>query len=309
MRPRLPRPRALLLAAAAAILAACRDRQLAPQTAFDGAAAYALVKTQLDFGARVPGTPAHVRAGDWLEAQLRATADTVVVQRWTHVTVKGDTLPLRNILARYHPELTDRVLYVSHWDSRPTSDEATNPQQKALPVPGADDGASSTALLIGVGQALKKTPPNVGVDLLFVDGEDYGDFTENKDVLLGSRYFAANPPAPGYQPLFGVLWDMIGDRDLRIPREENSVRAAPEVVDRVWGVAEELGYGSVFVPEVGAYPVTDDHIPLIEKGMHVIDVIDLDYPYHHTPDDTLDKVSQRSLQIVGDVAVKLVTGG
>lgn len=304
-----------LLAAGALGLAGCRDaRETTPKTAFSGAAAYGLVRTQLEFGARVPGTEAHRRAGDWIVAQMRPLADTVVVQRWSHVTARGDTLALRNVLARFRPERTERVLYITHWDSRPTSDEAADPRQRHLPVPGANDGASGVALLIALGQALRAAPPGVGVDLLFVDGEDYGDFGANQDVLIGSTYFAEHLPSAGYAPLYGVLWDMIGDRDLRIAQELNSVRAAPEVVQRVWAVAESLGYGDVFVPETGQ-AVTDDHVPLIQKGLRVIDVIDLDYAsglgvsYHHTPDDTLDKVSAASLQIVGDVALQLLLGG
>jgi Zn-dependent M28 family amino/carboxypeptidase len=174
-----------------------------------------------------------------------------------------------------------------------------------MPVPGANDGASGVALFIALGDVLKKTPPSVGVDLLFVDGEDYGDFSKNQDVLLGSTYFASNLPSPGYRPLFGVLWDMIGDRDLEIYQEGNSIQQAPEVVKRVWDQAADLGYGRYFIPQY-RYTVTDDHIPLLKAGLRVIDVIDFQYPPHHTPQDTFDKVSSESLQIAGDVATALV---
>lgn len=297
-------------------LGACQQSESATAgTPFDGEAARGYVKTQLDFGARVPGTEAHRKTGDWIADQMRQRADTVIEQRWNHVTAKGDTLPLRNIFARYRPEATTRVLYVTHWDSRPVSDQADDPAKRALPVPGANDGASGVGLFIALGDILKRTPPTVGVDLLFVDGEDYGTFTPDVDVLLGSTYFAANLPA-GYQPIFGVLWDMIGDADLEIPQEGYSVERAPEVVSRVWETAAKLGYQRYFPPRVGM-SITDDHIPLLDKGLRVIDVIDIDYlgapggskpNYHHTPDDTLDKVSARSLKIVGDVAYSLILG-
>ena len=306
----LARTLLLLATCAAAPLLGCRERDaVAAQTAFDGAAAHGYVKAQLDFGPRVPGTAGHRRTGDWIVEQMRRSADTVIEQRWTHVSAAGDTLPLRNIIARFRPEAAERVLYLTHWDTRPVSESAADARRRSLPVPGANDGASGVALFVALADALKQTPPSVGLDLLFVDGEDYGDFGPPLgDVLLGSTYFAEHLPSPGYRPLYGVLWDMIGDRDLRIAQEGNSLSAAPEVVQRVWGVADELGYSSVFVPETGEY-ITDDHIPLIKKGLLVIDVIDLDYPHHHTPDDTLDKVSPRSLQVVGDVALRLVTGG
>ena len=305
-----------LLACALLLLGACERSSGAPTTPFDGETARGYVKTQLDFGARVPGTEAARRTGDWIVAQMRARADTVIEQRWNHVTAKGDTLPLRNIFARFRPQASTRILYVTHWDSRPVSDQAEDPAKRSLPVPGANDGASGVGLFIALGDVLKKTPPTVGVDLLFVDGEDYGTFgPPDVDVLLGSTYFAAHMP-DGYQPIFGVLFDMIGDADLSIPQESNSVKRAPEVVSRVWDTAAKLGYQRYFPPSLG-YEVTDDHIPLLDKGLRVIDVIDLDYlgppgsgkpNYHHTPEDTLDKVSAQSLKIVGDVAYALITG-
>jgi glutaminyl-peptide cyclotransferase len=305
-----------LLACVLLLLGACERSASTATTPFDGEIARGYVKTQLDFGARVPGTEAARKTGDWIVAQMRARADTVIEQRWNHVTAKGDTLPLRNIFARFRPQASTRILYVTHWDSRPVSDQAEDPAKRSLPVPGANDGASGVGLFIALGDVLKKTPPTVGVDLLFVDGEDYGTFgPPDVDVLLGSTYFAAHMPA-GYQPIFGVLFDMIGDADLSIPQESNSVSRAPEVVSRVWDTAAKLGYQRYFPPTVG-YAVTDDHIPLLDKGLRVIDVIDLDYlgppgsgkpNYHHTPEDTLDKVSAQSLKVVGDVAYALITG-
>jgi hypothetical protein len=294
-------------------VAACGGEK-GPRTQFSGDAALGYVKTQLDFGPRIPGSEAHVKTGDWIVAQMRERADTVIEQKWTHVTMSGDTLPMRNILARYKPEATERVLYVTHWDTRPISDGATDSAQRAMPVPGANDGASGVALFVALGDALRQTPPNVGLDLLFVDGEDFGEFpkdgnlTDFKDVLIGSRYFAEHLPEPGYMPLYGILWDMIGDGDLQIFQEGNSLRRAPEVVNLVWHKADsDLGYSRYFIPQPGLFMI-DDHIPLLDAGLHVIDVGDFDYPYHHTPEDTFDKVSAASLQIVGDVALSLVGG-
>ncbi len=276
-------------------------------TGFDGNAAYNYAKAQVDFGPRVPGTPAARQAGDWIIRQMRARADTVIVQNFTHTTADGKKLPLRNILARFRPELTERVLYLTHWDSRPISESAATEAEKKLPVPGANDGASGVGMFVALADVLKKTKPNVGVDLLFTDGEDYGQFGPPEiDVLIGSKYFAAHPPSPGYKPLYGVLWDMIGDKDLRIPYEMNSFQQAPEVVSRVWQTAADMGYGDVFVQESGG-EIIDDHIPLLKSGMRVIDVIDLTYPPHHTPHDTMDKISAKSLATVGDVATALVT--
>jgi glutaminyl-peptide cyclotransferase len=283
------------------ICAAC-DR---PKTDFDAETALGYVRAQLEFGPRIPGSLGHRRTGEWIATTMRERADTVIEQRWTHVTASGDSLPMRNIFARIRPDLPDRVLFVAHWDTRPISDQDPNPARRALPVPGANDGGSGVALLIAIADALRKTPPTIGVDLLFVDGEDYGDFGKNEDVLIGSRYFAKNLPSPDYRPLFGVLWDMIADANLRIAQEGISVARAPEVVARVWNQAADLGYSEFFIPR-NEGPITDDHLPLLDAGLRVIDVIDFDYPPHHTPDDTIDKLSAKSFQIVGDVALSLV---
>ena len=278
-----------------------------PSTGFDGNAAYNYAKAQFDFGPRVPGTLAAKAGGDWIISQMRSRADTVIVQNFTHTTADGKKLPLRNIFARFRPELTERVLYVTHWDSRPIAESAATEIERKMPTPGANDGASGVGMFVALADLLKKTKPIVGVDLLFTDAEDYGEFGPPEvDVLIGAKYFAANPPSPGYKPLYGVLWDMIGDKDLRIPYEMFSFQQAPEVVSRVWQTAADMGYGDIFVQESGG-EINDDHIPLLKAGMRVIDVIDLTYPPHHTPQDTMDKISARSLAIVGDVAAALVT--
>jgi hypothetical protein len=272
---------------------------------FAGQRAFGYLEQQMQFGPRIPGTAAHERAGDWILQRLRATADTVIVQSITHVTRQGQTLHLRNFLARFRPAAAERVLFLAHWDTRPHADQSANLGQQRLPVPGANDGASGVAVLLGVADALKAKAPAAGVDLLFADGEDYGDFaTDTNDVLIGSRYFAAHLP-PGYQPLFAVLFDMVADKDQQFYYEGNSQAFAPEVVDRVWHVAGELGYGRTFIPGV-KHTLTDDHVALQKAGIHAIDVVDFDYPYWHTTEDTIDKVSAASLQVVGDVAVALV---
>ena len=279
----------------------------AAATGFIGAAAYDYAKAQVDFGPRVPATLAAKKAGDWIISMMRARADTVIVQSFTHTTADGKKLPLRNILARFRPERKERVLYLTHWDSRPVSESAITEAERKMPVPGANDGASGVGMFVALGDVLKKTKPTVGVDLLFTDGEDYGQFGPPQvDVLIGAKYFATHLPSPDYKPLYGVLWDMIGDRDLRIPYEMISFQQAPEVVSRVWQTASDLGYANIFVQESGG-EVIDDHVPLLNAGLRVIDVIDLTYPPHHTPQDTMDKISAKSLKIVGDVATALLT--
>jgi glutaminyl-peptide cyclotransferase len=294
------------------------------QTPFSGDSAYAYAAAQVAFGPRYPGSPGHKAAGDWIVAQMRSRADSVEVQEWTHTTQDGKKLPMRNILARFRPAATQRVLYITHWDTRPTADNDRNLGAQQRPIVGANDGASGVGLFVALADAFTKTPPTVGVDLLFVDGEDWGAFedisdsTKNKDVIIGSQYFVRTMPAT-YKPIFGVVWDMIGDKALNIKQEGHSLTGAPEVVSRVWATAKELGYGKQFLDE-STTPITDDHVPFIRKGLRVIDVVDIDYcsdsttycagspaNLHHTHGDTMEHVSARSLQIIGDIALTLVT--
>ncbi|HEU4754724.1 MAG TPA: M28 family peptidase, partial [Armatimonadota bacterium] len=172
--------RCLLLALP--LLAACSDEQggaspaaEAPShPAFDADRAHELLKQQVEFGPRIPGTPGHQRQLEWMTEYFRARADTVVVQPFDWTLSTGDTLHLTNLFVRFRPELKDRVLLVTHWDTRPKANEATDPADREKPVPGANDGASGTAVLMQLADVLHRNPPPIGVDLLFVDGEDYG---------------------------------------------------------------------------------------------------------------------------------------
>lgn len=318
-----------LLCCAVVALTGCdkvKERFSGPKTAFDGNAALAYTKAHLEFGPRTPGTPAHDKAAEWIAAEMRKRTDSVTVQKWTQTTKNGTKLELQNIIARFNPGAKQRVLYLTHWDTRPIADEDPNFGNRARPIIGAVDGASGVGLFLALADVFKKTPPSVGVDLLLTDGEDWGEFDADSsgkvwpDALFGSQYFAAHPPSPDYNPMFGVLFDMVGATDLHLWQEPNSIQRAPEVVGRVWRTAQDLGYGSYFRDAPGV-PITDDHVPLLNRGWHVIDLVNWPFGvvpanagpdaqpepnYHHTMQDTFDKVSAKSLQIVGDVAVTLV---
>lgn len=293
------------------LLSACSGST--PPREFNGQAALTYLQTQVAFGPRIPGTPAHERMANWLDSLFRAKADTVIVQSWTHTTASGQALPLRNLIARFNPGAPRRVLFMAHWDTRPHADK--DPRNPTQPVPGANDGASGVAVLLGMADALKARAPSIGVDLLCEDGEDYGDFEKQKDdVLIGARYFAHHLPS-GPTPMFAVLLDMVGDRDLQIKEEGQSLLAAPEVVDLVWHQARALGYAQYFIPTPGE-TLTDDHVELHKVGIRAIDVVDFQYgpavagraggAWWHTTEDTIDKVSGQSLQVVGDVMMAVI---
>jgi Zn-dependent M28 family amino/carboxypeptidase len=309
---------ALLLFAA---LAACGDEpadQASPlpllatgRPVFDANAAHGLLHEQVAFGPRVPGRAGHRAQLAWMLERLAPLADTVVTDVFTHThSTSGETLPLTNVMARFRPDAARRVLFLAHWDTRPTSDAARTPEARALPVPGANDGASGVAVLMQVAAHLAAEPPPIGVDLLFVDGEDYGPTGD--DMYLGAKRFAVWWPRDRW-PEYGVLLDMVGDADPRFPVEGYSAEYAPHVVQRVWGVASRLGYGRYFPLDIGL-ALGDDHVPLNEAGIPTIDVIDFEYgpgnAYWHTPDDLPERTSATTLGIVGEVVLELIfTGG
>jgi hypothetical protein len=276
---------------------------------FDGEAALALVRVQVAFGPRVPGTRGHASQLAWMVERLDTLAPEVSVDTFTHVTASGDSLTLYNVLARFLPDATRRVLLLAHWDTRPRSDAAADSATREVPVPGANDGASGTAVLLGLAGLFAEVPPPLGVDLLFVDGEDYGPSLE--DMLLGARRYASRLGDEG-RPLYGLLLDMVGDADPSFPPEELSAQLAEVVVRKVWRAAERLGYRDYFPSAVGRR-LMDDHVPLIEAGLPTANLVDFDYgpgnSYWHTPEDTPERLSAGTLGMIGEVVAELVYSG
>jgi hypothetical protein len=307
--------RLLLLLGLAVSFAACRDAggsngnaAIVNAPKFSADSAYAFLKKQVEFGPRVAGTPGHAQQLEWMTGLLRSWADTVELQPFTH-DAEGTRLDMTNVFARVRPTASDRVLLVAHWDTRPRADGESDPGRRTMPIPGANDGASGTAVLLELARVLSLQDPPIGVDLLFVDGEDYGPFGD--DMYLGAKHFAANLPA-GYKPLYGIVVDMVGDENPVYQIEGNSESSAPEIVQRVWRLAEQLGHGGVFQNRSGI-TVEDDHVPLNRAGIRTIDIIDFDYgpgnSYWHTLEDDVDNTSPRGLGIVGDVLVALIYRG
>lgn len=305
--------------ASAAAMAACGDtgggaRQTGPRVerpAFQADRAFAHVRTQLSFGPRVPGSEGHSRQLSWMIESLATRGAQVVIDRFDYTTSGGEVLPLTNVLARFNPEAERRLLLLTHWDTRPTSDQAPDPSDYDTPVPGANDGASGTAVLLELSALFHEQAPTVGVDLLFVDGEDYGP--ETVDMFIGSNRFAETQSKDW---AYAVLIDMVGDADPEFPIEGYSAEYAPAIAQRVWAIAGELGYARYFPERVGPR-VLDDHVPLNEAGIQTIDIIDFVYgpdtkpggQYWHTPLDTIDNVSAFTLGMVGEVLAEVVYRG
>jgi Zn-dependent M28 family amino/carboxypeptidase len=251
---------------------------------FDGQRAYTDVETQVAFGPRVPGSDGHAKIREWMREELVEAGWQVEVQ-------KSEALghPIQNIVAKRSDE-PPQIIIGAHYDSRIFADHDPDPSQRTNYVPGANDGASGVAVLLELARTLPKdTPP---IWLIFFDAEDNGDI-EGWDWILGSGEFVRNN---SIQPRAAIVVDMIGDADLNIYKERNS---NPALTDEIWAIAKNLGYENKFIPQY-KYSMLDDHTPFLQAGMPAIDIIDFDYPYWHTTQDTPDKVSAESLQAVGE---------
>jgi hypothetical protein len=281
---------AVLLAAAAAAAAPVIPR-------VDGQAAMRLLRAQCDFGPRVPGTTAHAKTRDWLAAALRTHADEVRLQSFA-LRDGSRVVPMTNILARFGAAQRAGVLLCAHWDTRPFADRESDPERARQPILGANDGASGVAVLLEIARHLKAVPPPVPVAIALFDGEDWGKTEET--MFLGSREYAREPWP--WKPRYAILLDMVGDADLELPMEPFSWESAPEVVAAVWATAREAGVRE-FVPRFGVR-IMDDHVILSRAGIPALDIIDFDYPYWHTLEDTPDKCSADSLRKVGDVVLR-----
>ena len=263
---------------------------------FNADRAFSYLQKQCEFGPRNPGTLAHKKARDYLLNELKGLADEVVQQPFT---AKG--IAMTNILARFSAGNGSPILLCAHWDTRPFADKDPNPKNRQQPILGANDGASGVAVLLELAHSFKQNPPPSEVIVALFDGEDYG--RELGDMFLGSTYFSLH--REGWDANFGILLDMVGDKNLRIPMERYSWQTSPDLMGALWNRAIDLGLGEFFPKKIGA-AVMDDHIPLIRSGLPTINLIDFDYPYWHTIDDTIDKCDADSLEIVGRLLLDLL---
>lgn len=269
---------------------------------FNAKRAFAYLKRQCEFGPRVPGTTIHQETGKYLFKELEKYADEVVSQPF-EFQHQDRTIKMNNILARFGGDSGGKILLAAHWDTRPFADRDPDPANRNTPILGANDGASGVAVLLEIARVLESKPPPIQVIIVLFDGEDYGRTVST--MFLGSTHFAKN--MDGWEADFGILLDMVGDRRLELPMEGYSWNAARDLTEAIWRRANELGLPA-FQYRLGP-AIMDDHLPLIQAGLPTIDIIDFDYPYWHTAEDTPDKCSAESLDIVGRLVLDIIYSG
>ncbi len=268
---------------------------------FNSDNAWAHMEAQVGFGFRVPGTQAHKRCRNYLLAELKKYCDEAELQEFTALLAPGE-ITIWNIYGRINPVAERRVLLMAHWDTRPTADKNPNGKRNQ-PIEGANDGASGVSILLELARVFAEHQPAVGVDILLTDGEDYGPGLGQ--MFLGAEYFAKNMSQAQMNSYnYAILLDMVGDASLDIHPERNSESCAPQVYASALAISEALGY-NVF-KESGNYLIYDDHLTFIERGVKIYDIIDFNYEYWHTTEDTLDKCSPASLEAVGRTVENMI---
>lgn len=294
---------------------------------FNADSAYAFVKAQCDFGPRAMNTDGHERCAQWIVSKFQQYQCKVTTQKAQLRGYDGTMLNATNIIAQYRPELTTRILLCAHWDSRPWADNDPDSANWRKPILAANDAASGVAVMMEIARLLN-TPsapntqqplPNIGVDFVCFDAEDWGVpmWYTGEDPgdtwALGAQYWSKNLPQ-GYEARYGILLDMVGGQGARFYQEEFSKEFAPEIVKKVWRAARQVGYGSYF-PKKDGGRITDDHLPVNQyANIPTIDII----PYYpdcpqssfgptwHTLADDVEHIAPATLKAVGQTVIQTI---
>jgi len=286
---------------------------------FNADSAYQFIQKQVDFGPRVPGSSAWEKCALFLSETLKRFDAEVIVQEGSARAWNGTILPIKNIIGSWQPENKKRVMLCSHWDSRPYADWDPVLSNHRKPIDGANDGASGVGVLLEIARLIAIEQPNVGIDIIFFDTEDYGEPKDDQSKLkddnwgLGSQYWAKNPHKKGYYARMGILLDMVGAEDAVFYHEGYSLQYASHVVKKVWEAAQKIGYGKYFSNEQSNH-ITDDHYYVnLHMGLPTIDIIHQDktsstgfFKYWHTTEDTMDKISTETLKAVGQTVLYVI---
>lgn len=290
------------------------ESEVSADVTFDADSAYAYVARQVEFGPRVPGSGASAACADWLVGKLREFGARDISQQRARIKAyNGDILDIQNISASINPDAAKRVLLLAHWDSRPWADHDPDPAMRDKPIDGANDGASGVGVILEIVRQLQAKAPQIGVDVLFVDAEDYGrregdgEDREGEDSwALGTQHWVANPTLPLESIDHAVLLDMVGGKNAVFPREYFSQQGAGDVVDQLWRAGARAGHSSRFINDLGG-AIIDDHVYLLRAGVPAIDIIETVNPATgsfnptwHTHADNIGNIDRQSLRAVGE---------
>lgn len=281
---------------------------------FEADSALAFTKAQVDFGPRIPSTKAHAACADYITNKLKSYGAEVFIQKGKVSTFDGKSHELKNIIATFQPDKTKRVLITAHWDTRPFSDQDPDESMRNKSFEGANDGASGVAVIIELARLLQQQQPEVGVDFILWDIEDYGkssDSTPNESTwCLGSQYWVKNPPVKGYNPMYAINLDMVGGSNAQFTQDAVSRKYAPEILTKVWKIADEIGYGNYFI-NIPSGNIIDDHFWINQANIKAIDIIHFSdnsgfYNNWHTQLDNLNNIDKNTLKAVGQTVLETI---
>ena len=289
---------------------------------FNADSAYTFIEKQVDFGPRIPNSESHKATGEWLEAKFKSYGAKVYLQEFEEYTYDGVKVELKNIVASFNPEKTKRLLLAAHWDTRPFADKDT--ENKDAKLDGANDGGSGVGVLVEIARIISsERNPEVGIDIILFDGEDWGDagedygrMTGDKDSwwCLGSQHWSKNTHIPNYTAYYGILLDMVGAENATFYYDGVSRENAGRVLNQVWETAHALGHEKFFRMENALdNGLIDDHV-YVNKDARIpmIDIMDYRksqnsfFPAHHTTQDNMEGISKATLKAVGETLLTVI---
>lgn len=286
---------------------------------FNSDSAYLYIEKQVAFGPRVPNTNSHANCAQFLHTKLKQYADTAIVQSFKTRAYNNEVLNGKNLIGVFNPASGNRILLCAHWDTRPYADYDLDPDNQLIPIDGANDGGSGVGVLLEIARQIYISKPEIGVDIIFFDVEDYGPPQElqmhgSNFWGLGSQYWSNNTHDPDYIARYGILLDMVGATDATFLMEGHSMLYASGILKKVWTVGNRLGYTNYFLFESAGY-IDDDHKYVNEIAkIPTIDIIHLDtessgssfFEHWHTLGDTMDKIDKETLKAVGQTLLTVI---
>ena len=281
---------------------------------FNRDSAYFYTEKQVAFGPRVPNTKEHTACKDWYVEKFKSLGAEVIEQDFQVKSFQNKMLNATNIIAQYNVDNPHRVILAAHWDSRHKAEQDKDEKKKEKPILGADDGASGVGMLIEIARQIQANGIDIGVDIVLFDAEDQGENGGDETTwCLGSQHWSRNLHRSPYKPKFGILLDMAGAKNANFTKEGTSMQYAPKVMDKVWKIAKERGYGNYFVDQRTG-PIVDDHKFVNEIArIPMIDIINRPAgsqtgfgPYWHTHNDNMSVINKNTLRAVGQTVLAAI---
>jgi len=284
---------------------------------FNADSAYTFVAKQVSFGPRVISSKPWKNCAIWLEKKFKTYTPNVIVQEAAISTYDGKNHTLKNIIASFSPNKNNRVALFAHWDSRHIADQDT--ENKNTPILGANDGGSGVGVLLEMARQFSKKQPNIGIDIILFDAEDYGQPEDSEFPImqdswcLGSQYWSNNPHKPNYFARYGILLDMVGGKNATFRQEQISFYYGSNILQKVWSTASKLGFGNHFVYQ-NSKQIIDDHYYVNQiTGIPTIDIIEFDpttennFNRHwHTHKDDMENIDKNTLNAVGQTLLEVI---